>query len=176
MRLTKEQRVDYRGKLSTMGLSALEGFTLFDTIDALERDLDAAVALRTKEAAAALDSVESTVEFYLKREISAPANSQEFAREAQEKLTKFRAAKALLSTSGTAALEAHDAEIISGVMSIRCMKHREVPQLNTSEASGAECPICEIDRIRDAIVTDQTTGAGDYSEAEEYANKIIHRG
>jgi hypothetical protein len=111
MRLTKEQRVDYRGKLSTMGLSALEGFTLFDTIDALERDLDAAVELRTREAAEALDSVESIVEFYLKREISAPANHQEFAREAEEKLTKFRAAKALLSTSGTAALEAHDAEL-----------------------------------------------------------------
>ena len=31
----------------------------------------------------------------------------------------------------------------------------------------------ERERIRDAIITDQTTGAGDYSEAEEYADKIV---
>lgn len=49
-----------------------------------------------------LIGVESTVEFYLKREIESPSNHQEFAREAQEKLDKFRAA---LAVSGGAAPE-----------------------------------------------------------------------
>jgi hypothetical protein len=38
----------------------------------------------------AMQGVEHTVEFYLKREIESPANHQEFAREASEKLDKFR--------------------------------------------------------------------------------------
>lgn len=29
--------------------------------------------------------------------------------------------------------------------------------------------------IRDALVTDQATGAGDYSEAEEYADRIVRK-
>lgn len=33
-------------------------------------------------------------------------------------------------------------EGISGVMSIRCMEHRAIPQLNNCEASGAECGAC----------------------------------
>jgi hypothetical protein len=69
MRLTKEQLADYRDRLSTMGLGSLEGFDLFDTIDALERDLDAAVELRTKEATAhtpmiAIDDTASKVWVY----------------------------------------------------------------------------------------------------------------
>ena len=30
-----------------------------------------------------------------------------------------------------------------------------------------------IEGIRNALITDQATGAGDYSEAEEYANRIV---
>src|SRR5208283_6002834 len=41
--------------------------------------------------------VTPTVEFYLKREIDAPANHQEFAREAQEKLDKWHELEALLA-------------------------------------------------------------------------------
>jgi hypothetical protein len=50
-----------------------------------ERD----VAERVREA---LQEVAPIVEFYLKREIESPSNHQEFAREAQEKLNRFRAA------------------------------------------------------------------------------------
>jgi formate dehydrogenase maturation protein FdhE len=39
-----------------------------------------------------MEAVAPTVEFYLKREIESPSNHQEFAREAAEKLARFRAA------------------------------------------------------------------------------------
>jgi len=51
--------------------------------------LDRVVAERVAEA---LREVAPIVEFYLKREIESPANHQEFARQAQEKLDRFRAA------------------------------------------------------------------------------------
>src|SRR5208337_2888420 len=41
--------------------------------------------------------VTPTVEFYLKREIDAPANHQEFAREAQEKLDKWHELEAAIA-------------------------------------------------------------------------------
>jgi hypothetical protein len=44
------------------------------------------------EVAVVLREVAPIVEFYLKREIESPSNHQEFAREAQEKLDKFRVA------------------------------------------------------------------------------------
>ena len=50
------------------------------------------VAAALREAREAMKGVESIVEFYLKREIESPANHQEFAREADEKLQRFRAA------------------------------------------------------------------------------------
>ena len=58
----------------------------------------------------ALEGVESIVEFYLKREIESPANHQEFARQAQEKLDRFRDAKMSLAASGQRAIEAKIAE------------------------------------------------------------------
>jgi hypothetical protein len=39
-----------------------------------------------------MEAVAPIVEFYLKREIESPSNHQEFAREAAEKLARFRAA------------------------------------------------------------------------------------
>ena len=48
-------------------------------------------------------------------------------------------------------------------------------QPTTPGKGSARCPGCWSDRldyVRDAIITDQTTGSGDYSEAEDYANRI----
>jgi hypothetical protein len=52
------------------------------------------------------------------------------------------------------------------------------PDKPVGAESGAPTePFAELARfkeaIRDEIITDQATGAGDYSEAEEYADKII---
>ncbi len=48
----------------------------------------------------------------------------------------------------TSALDAAMAEArdegVRSVLLIRCMAHRAVPQLNTKEATGAECPVCAI--------------------------------
>lgn len=54
----------------------------------IRRDAD----LRELEVRKALEDVVPIVEFYLKREIESPSNHQEFAREADEKLRRFRAA------------------------------------------------------------------------------------
>jgi hypothetical protein len=50
-----------------------------------------------RDALAAMLSVQSVVEFYLKREINSPSNHQEFAREAQDKLGRFHAAMGALA-------------------------------------------------------------------------------
>lgn len=54
--------------------------------------------------------------------------------------------------SSVASLEERNRELeeqleseIKGVLCIRCMDHRHVPQLNTKEATGAECPICHLE-------------------------------
>lgn len=39
-------------------------------------------------------------------------------------------------------------EGVESVMLIRCIAHRSVPQYNQSESTGAECPACEIERLR----------------------------
>jgi hypothetical protein len=56
--------------------------------------IEVALAPAQADALEALESVESIVEFYLKREIESPANHQEFAYQAQKKLNKFRHALA----------------------------------------------------------------------------------
>jgi len=34
---------------------------------------------------------------------------------------------------------------IRAVLSIRCMNHRAVPQMNSNEATGAECAVCAVE-------------------------------
>ena len=46
---------------------------------------------------------------------------------------------------------------LRAVRRIRCLEHRDVPQYNTKEASGAECAACEVERLR--------TIAGDLADA-----------
>jgi hypothetical protein len=67
-----------------------------DVAAALEKELRA----ERERVLEALQGVEHTVEFYLKREIESPANHQEFAREASEKLDKFREAIRKLKGTG----------------------------------------------------------------------------
>jgi len=57
---------------------------------------------KMKRLADAMRGVQSTVEFYMKREIESPSNHKEFAREAQEKLDNFRATIALLDAPAPA--------------------------------------------------------------------------
>ena len=95
------------------------GINEYDIIEAnvIARDAELKVqtAAMLEKARAAFDGVESIVEFYLKREIEAPANHQEFAREAQEKLDAFRQAqRALIPTDYAAALADREAEIHHG--------------------------------------------------------------
>jgi hypothetical protein len=51
-------------------------------------------------------------------------------------------------------------------------------EVNKYETEGINCYVI-VDRIlgviKDRLVTDQATGAGDYSEAEEYADRILGR-
>lgn len=51
----------------------------------------------------------------------------------------------------TAARNADFTEGVESVIYIRCMEHREVPQYNTAEISGAECAACEAERWRQAV-------------------------
>lgn len=59
------------------------------------------------------------------------------------------------------------------VLASRCMKHRHVHPLNTVCDDGAECPICVLGEIRDALISDHATCGGDYEEAIEYANRFV---
>ena len=40
---------------------------------------------------------------------------------------------------------------MSGVLYIRCMAHRNVRQMNTTEATGAECAVCAFEGLRDIL-------------------------
>ncbi len=68
------------------------GYLTRTQANAESAELKAQCAAVMEKVQAAIEGVSSTVEFYLKREIESPSNHQEFAREAQGKLTKFRAA------------------------------------------------------------------------------------
>lgn len=59
-------------------------------ISIIVADLEAERARMLEPIERSLQEVGPIVEFYLKREIESPANHQEFAREAQEKLDRFR--------------------------------------------------------------------------------------
>lgn len=65
------------------------------------------------DALKALQSVQRTVEFYMKREIESPSNHQEFAREAQEKLDAFRAAIRSLDPAYVTALDPSSSDVSS---------------------------------------------------------------
>ena len=65
---------------------------------------------------------------------------------------------------------------LKAVTRIRCLAHRDVPAYNSNEASGAECPACEVEaqkaearRLRDALETCLRTAlpenAQDYDES-----------
>ena len=43
---------------------------------------------------------------------------------------------------------------IRAVMTIRCMAHRAVPQMNANEASGAECAVCAVEAARADVGTE----------------------
>ncbi len=53
----------------------------------------------------------------------------------------------------------------------RYERHAINAVLDLEAAQASESAL--VGRIRDALITDQATGAGDYSEAEEYADRII---
>ena len=57
-----------------------------------------------------------------------------------------------------AALDTAFEDGLRAVTRIRCMAHRDVPAYNTNEATGAECPACEVEaqkaevrRLREAL-------------------------
>jgi len=46
---------------------------------------------------------------------------------------------------------ANHEENFKGVIAIRCMKHFKVPPYNNNESTGAECPVCEVEKLNDRI-------------------------
>ena len=87
-----------------------------------------------------VEVVTPTVEFYLKREIESPANHQEFAREAQEKLDRWRELEALLP-----ALEQRERELLEQAAQIADNQHKI-----TSVLPGhCNCPRVIAERIRE---------------------------
>jgi len=51
----------------------------------------------------------------------------------------------------------------AGVLAIRCAKHVGVPQYNSNETSGGECPVCEIESLKTSI---QLLETGKYGRRE----------
>src|ERR1700722_14619556 len=78
--------------------------------------------------------------------------NNKIAREAARKITEEWFTEAVILDAINKAHELGVQEGIGGVLSIRCLKHLEVPQLNSKEATGAECPICEIENIESLFV------------------------